>query len=103
MSVLENVLIEEKQRIEKNINAYFAMLAKLPKGSIVIRYVGHHQFVYRNVRMKNKIQSIYLGKKESIKVKEQIRIRNDYMRIKENIKKAKSEYLKIIKALKAFD
>jgi hypothetical protein len=103
MSVLENVLIEEKERIEKNINAYLALLAKLPKGSIVIRHVDRHQFVYRNVRMKNKIQSTYLGKKESAKVEEQILLRNEYLRIKENIKKAKSEYLKIIKALKAFD
>lgn len=102
MSVLENVLIEEKERIEKNINAYLAMLAKLPKGSIVIRHFGRHQFVYRNVRMKNKIQSTYLGKKESAKVKEQILLRNEYLRIKENIKKAKSEYMKLKKALRAY-
>jgi hypothetical protein len=102
MSVLENVLIEEKERLEKNINAYLAMLAKLPQGSIVIRHVGHHQFVYRNLRMKNKIQSIYLGKIESAKVEEQILLRKEYLRIKENIKKAKSEYMKLKKALRAY-
>jgi hypothetical protein len=102
MSVLENVLIEEKERIKKNINAYLAMLAKLPKGSIVIRHVGRQKFVYRNLRMKNKIRSIYLGKIQSAKVEEQILLRNEYMRIKENIKMAKSEYMKLKKALRAY-
>ena len=103
MSVLKNVLIEEKERLEKNIVAYFDLLSKLPKGSIFVRHIGKHAFVYRNLRLKNHVRSIYLGKKGMPKVEEQILLRKEYMRIKSNLRLANEELKKLGKALKVYE
>lgn len=103
MSVLSNILIEEKERLEKNIHAYEEIFSKLPKGSIVIRKFKNHFFVYRNIRLKDRVKSIYLGKKGSAKVEEQILLRNEYLRMKRNIQVAKQELKKLSKAIKVYE
>jgi hypothetical protein len=75
MSVLKNILMEEKERLEKNISVYRDLVNKLPKGSIVVRHIGKNAFVYRNLRIKKLVQSIYLGKKGMPKVEEQLLLR----------------------------
>lgn len=103
MSVLKNVLIEEKERLEKNIYAYSEILSKLPKGSIVVRKIGKNAFVYRNFRAHDHVRSLYLGKKGSPKVEEEILLRKEYMRIKRNLQLANLEFKKISKALKVYE
>jgi hypothetical protein len=103
MSVLKNVLIEEKDRLEKNIHAYEEILSKLPKGSIVIRNIHNHYFVYRNIRLNHQVKSIYLGKKGSVKVDEQILLRKEYLRIKRNLQLANEEFKKLSRALKVYE
>jgi hypothetical protein len=103
MSVLLQVLLEEKERLEKNIFAYEEKLKQLPKGSIVVRKIRDHFFVYRTIRVDQKIKSLYLGKKGLPFVEEQILLRSEVKRIKSNLKIAMSEYLKLKKALKAYE
>jgi hypothetical protein len=103
MSVLRNVLIEEKERLEKNIHAYEEILSKLPKGSIVVRKIRNHYFVYRNFRLDHRVKSIYLGKKGSSEVDEQILLRNEYLRIKRNLQLANEEFKKLSRALKVYE
>jgi hypothetical protein len=103
MSVLRNVLIEEKERLEKNIHAYEEILSKLPKGSIVARKIRNHYFVYRNVRIGQRVKSIYLGIKGSVQVDEQILLRNEYLRIKKNLQLANEEFKKLSRALKVYE
>ena len=102
MSVLRNVLIEENERLEKNIHAYEEILSKLPKGSIVVRKIRNHYFVYRNVRIDHRVISIYIGKKGSAKVEEQILLRKEYLRTKRNLQLANEEFKKLSKALKVY-
>jgi hypothetical protein len=103
MSVLRNVLIEEKERLEKNIHAYEEILSKLPKGSIVVRKIRNHYFVYRNVRLDHRVKSIYLGIKGSVQVDEQILLRKEYLRIKRNLQLANEEMKKLSRALKVYE
>lgn len=103
MSILSNILIEEKERLEKNIHAYEEILSKLPKGSIVMRKIKNHFFVYRNVRLKDRVKSMYLGKIGSSVVEEQILLRNEYIRIKHNLQVANQEYKKLLKAIKLYE
>jgi 5-bromo-4-chloroindolyl phosphate hydrolysis protein len=103
MSVLKSVLIEEKERLEKKVLSYLDLLSQLPKGSIFVRYIGKNAFVYRNVRVKNHIRSIYLGKKDLPKVEEQLLLRKEYIRIKRNLQVAKEELRKLSKVLKVYE
>jgi hypothetical protein len=42
MSVLKNILIEEKERLERNIRSYEEILSKLPKGNLIFRKIRNH-------------------------------------------------------------
>ncbi len=103
MSVLKNILIEEKERLERNIRSYEEILSKLPKGNLIFRKIRNHFFVYRNVRLKHQIKTTYIGKKGSTKVVEQILLRKEYLRIKRNLHVANEEYKKLSRALRVYE
>ena len=103
MAVLQGVLLEEINRLEKNINAYEDMLSNLPRGSIFIRQIGNSFFVYRKRKEKGKVISIYLGNLDDEKVKKEIELSQEYKRIKNNIRIARNELNKIRKAYKAYN
>lgn len=103
MSVLQGVLLEEINRLESNIFNYKKMLSSLPKGSLFIRRMGNSEFVYRKRKENGKVVSEYLGNINSVKVKEQMLLSNEYKRICNNIKIAEKELLKLKKAYKIYD
>lgn len=103
VAVLQGVLLEEINRLEKNINAYEDMLSNLPRGSIFIRQIGNSFFVYRKRKEKGKVISIYLGNLDDEKVKKEIELSQEYKRIKNNIRIARNELNKIRKAYKAYN
>lgn len=102
MSIIQDVLKEEIERLEKNISSYHNMLLSLPKGSIFVKQIGNICYAYRKYRDKDKIVSIYLGNIESEEVKKQIELNSEYRRIKSNILIAESELKKLKKAYKAY-
>ena len=102
MSVLGNVLIEEQQRLKRDISIYEEMLNDLPRGSIFIRKMGSSSYAYRKYKEKGKLISVYLGNIKEEKVKREIELSNDYKRIKNNISVAKKELNKLNKAIKLF-
>ena len=65
MSVLQGVLLEEIQRLEKNIESYEIMLSQLPRGTIFIKSIGSSAFAYRKRKEGKKVISEYLGNIES--------------------------------------
>ena len=102
MAVLEGVLKEERIRIERNIEAYNQMLLSLPRGSIFIRKMGNSSFAYRKRKENGKVISVYLGNINDPDVQEQIELSKDYKRIKNNIRIAKSELVKLNKVIKVY-
>ncbi len=103
MSIVESVLREEKERLANNIESYKQLLSSLPRGTIFISKVGSSSYVYRKRREQDKIISEYLGMLGSDEAKAQIKLSEDYKRIKSDLKLAKQEYKKLCKALKAYD
>ena len=61
MSILEGVLVEELERIRKNIVSYESLLNQLPKGYLSIQILGGKQYAYRKKREGKRIVSEYLG------------------------------------------
>ena len=103
MSVLENVLREEKNRIESNINAYNHLLSKLPKGSIFVRKNNNSYFVYKKYRVDKKVVSEYIGPINSNLSQKAIDDYQELKRIKMNLRIAKAEYKKLSKAMKVYE
>ena len=102
MAILEGVLKEERIRIERNIEAYNQMLLSLPRGSIFIRKMGNSSFAYRKRKENGKVISVYLGNINNPDVQEQIELSKDYKIIKNNIRIAKSELVKLNKVIKVY-
>ena len=102
MSVLEGVLLEEINRLERNISSYRQILSNLPRGTIFIKKVGNTSYVYRKRKENGKVVSIYLGIIDDNNVKKEMERSNDYKRIKNNIRIANSELIKLKKAYKTY-
>ena len=103
MSVLQGVFLEEIKRLEKNISSYEKMIESLPRGSIFIRQIGNNEYAYRKRKEKGKVVSEYLGLANSDDVKKQLMLSSEYKRIKNNIKIAKQELMKLKKAYKSYE
>ena len=103
MSVLEGVLLEEKNRLESIVLEYKKMLDKLPNGAVYIRKMNNSSFVYRRRRQGGKIISEYLGSINEARAKEAIENYNERKRIKSNLRIAKSELIKIVKVVKTYE
>ena len=103
MSVLNSVLLEEIERLERNISEYQKILSSLPRGSIFIRKIGGSSYAYRKRKENGKIVSEYLGNIDSDETKRQIELSEEYKRIKSNIKIANEELIKIRKVLHSFN
>lgn len=102
MSVLQGVLQEEINRLEKNISSYEEMLSFLPKGSIFIRKMGNSSFAYRKRKEKGRVVSKYLGNVNKEDVKKELSYFDEYKRLMANIRVAKQELNKIRKAYKVY-
>ena len=103
MSVLEGVLLEEVQRLEKNIFEYQKRLSVLPRGTIYIKKIGESSFAYRKRKEKGKVISEYLGNINNADVKKEIELSKEYKRIKNNLRLTNQELCKLRKAVKAYN
>lgn len=103
MAIIEGVLQEEIERLEKKIFEYEKLLVSLPRGTIFIRKMGGSSFVYRKRKENKKVVSEYLGNINDYYVKKQIELSEEYKRIKNNLRIAKKELHKLKRARKAYD
>lgn len=102
MSVVQGVLNEEINRLKSNIVSYEQMLLSLPRGTIFIRKVGNSLFVYRKRKENGKVLSEYIGSFNSENTKKEIEKSKDYKRIKNNIRIAKKELVKLERAVNVY-
>ena len=96
MSLLTQIVTEEKSRIEKMIFDYEQELLSLPKGSLVCKNVKNKQYFYLQYRDGKKTVSSYIGN-DSAKidaVRENISRRKH---IEAMLKTLKNEYSQAIK------
>ncbi len=103
MSVLQGVLFEEIERLERVISNYKEKLSSLPRGSIFVRKMGKSSFVYRKRKENGVVISEYLGNFDDQEVKKQIELSEEYKRVKQNIRSARMELEKLKRAYKVYD
>ncbi|MCF7793076.1 MAG: hypothetical protein K9N09_10775 [Candidatus Cloacimonetes bacterium] len=68
MSIINDILIEEKNRLLDLLEQFEKELRNLPKGSISYKERGKHIYCYRAFRAGKKIIFQYLGKENSDQV-----------------------------------
>lgn len=102
MSVLENVLKEELERIQRNIASYESLLASLPKGYLFEQRLKLKVYCYRKRREGDKIVSEYVGPISSPKAKKAVEDYEQRKRVQNNLRALKKEKAKLIKAIRHF-
>jgi len=96
MSLLSQIVAEEKDRIKKMISEYEQELGTLPKGTLVGKNVKDKQYFYLQFREGKKIVSSYIGGKAD-KIDELRERINRRKHIEAMLKALKIEYAQAIK------
>ena len=102
MSVLEGVLLEELERIKRNIASYNSILSSLPKGYIFMQEINGNSYCYRKHRENGKIISEYLGPNGSDIVKEAQSNYLERKRVEANLRILRKDEKRLIKALRHY-
>ena len=102
MSILEGVLREELERIQRNIASYESLLSSLPKGYLFEQQIGGRTYCYRKRREGARIVSEYVGPSGSQEAK---KAREDHVernRLESNLRSLRKEEAKLFKALRHY-
>ena len=102
MSVLKEVLIEELDRIKKNIDSYESLLLSLPKGYLFEQTINGKLYCYRKHREGSMIVSEYIGASESDEAKKAYADYRERKRIESNLRMMRKEEDKLVKALRHY-
>lgn len=102
VSVLKEVLIEELDRIKKNIDSYESLLLSLPKGYLFEQTINGKPYCYRKHREGSVIVSEYIGTSESDEAKKAHADYRERKRIESNLRIMRKEEDKLVKALRHY-
>lgn len=97
MTILDEILLEEYDRLERGINLIREELIGLPKGYISEKKIGNGTYYYLQKREYNKIVSKHIKKGELESYKTLIQHRKN---LDQKIKEMKTEQEKLAAALK---
>lgn len=91
MSVLKEVLIEELDRIKKNIDSHESLLLSLPRGYLFEQTINGKPYCYRKHREGSEIVSEYIGASESDEAKKAHADYQERKRIENNLRVLRKE------------
>lgn len=103
MAIIGGVLQEELERVKSNIVSYEKLLSKCQKGTVVVQTISGGEYAYLKYRENGKVVSKYLGKPDSKKAQAAIASSKERKRLMANIRKAKKEQVKLLKAIKIYE
>lgn len=99
MSILVEILNDEYERLKSLFEEYNNQVKFLPLGSISIKNIKGKNYCYLAYRERDKVKYKYIGKEESIKVKELKDKIEKRRNIQIKIKEIKSEINEIKKVI----
>lgn len=103
MAIFLDVMKEELERNIYKQNAFKEELKKLPSGYLSQCIIGGKPYIYRKKRIGNKIVSEYVGVPNDELVKKAESDRNDYINIKQSLKRLKEEEKRLRRAIKDYE
>ncbi len=98
MGIMKDVVEEEFNRLNALIEQYEIKIASYPKGSLSVKKRNDRSFCYQVYRDHDKVRYIYLGKPDSPKTKDFVRILEERRRY-ERMRKQSKESLKEVRAM----
>lgn len=101
MSVYLNSLTEDIDRVRKNIRSYEKKISSYPQGSIMIRKLNGHEYIYLKYRKEGKVIQEYVSRYSEKKYKEYEMKITERRQIQKELKALKLEEKEMSKALKA--
>lgn len=101
-SVLKGVLEEELERNLQKQRVFSNEFNKFPKGSLVVVKIHGDQYLYRKYRYGDKIVSIYVGPVDSEDASKAYKDREQYIKLKQDLKDLKEEEKKLRKAIEIY-
>jgi hypothetical protein len=102
MSILESVLQEELQRLDREEAALLQRLSSLPKGSLVAEKIASGTYWYRRFREGDKVRSVYLGKDGTDAVKKAQAASKQYHQLQQGLRQIRLDQVKLRKALRHY-
>lgn len=70
MSIVIDVMKDELNRNLEMQSAYSKEIALLPKGTIITKQIGHHEYLYLLYRAEGRVRTEYIGAKEKIVIED---------------------------------
>jgi hypothetical protein len=104
MSILRDVIEEERDRLKDLIKFYLEEMAKLPKGAFSVKKIRNGQYAYRAFRKSDKVQFEYLGGVKSEKArqfKEKMESRRKFYSLLKAAKQNLAEAERMLRVAKA--
>ena len=101
MSILMDIIQDEKERLEDLLKFYEEEISKLPKGYISKKKVNGKIYYYRSFRDKNFVKTKYIGPESSDEVKNIENKISERKKLEELYKKAKENLAEAKRALRA--
>lgn len=99
MSVVNEILKEELDRLERLQTKYFAMLEALPKGSLRKKKIGQKIYFYRVSRKGEQVITKYLCQSDSPKAKPFVEQDAKRRELKSKVKSVKENIAEIRRSL----
>lgn len=101
MSIYQEMLLDEMNRLNSNISSYQKECDKMPKGSLILKKINGRKYWYLAHREKSKVKTIYIcSENDDAKlnlIRENIKIRKEYENIIKNLKNNKKQLISILK------
>ena len=101
-SVLKGVLQEELERNLQKQSVFAHELSKYKKGSLCVVVIHGDNYLYRKYRLNKKVISEYIGPIDSEQSKGAFKDREQYIKLKQDIKDLKQEEKNLRKAVKIY-
>jgi hypothetical protein len=99
MSVIQDILKEELERLENLLQKYENEIKNLPKGSLSKKMRNDKAYLYLAYRENNKVRFKYLGKESSEAAQKAIEQRRQRLKYMSLLKKLKDDIKDIKRAL----
>lgn len=100
MSVIQDVIKEEYNRLNSLMDVYDRKISECVKGSLSVKKRSGHSYYYLAYREEKKVKFIYVGKEGSPSVKdiaEKIEKRHRYEKMRKKSKKNLDEVRKLLR------
>lgn len=99
MSVIQDVIKEEYNRLKSLLDLYDLKISECARGSLSVKKRGGHSYYYLAFRENRKVKFVYVGKEDSLSVKEvseQLEKRRRYEKMRKKSKENLEEVRKLL-------